>query len=57
MAAARSIGRLKAESTCLFVCDIQERFRSVIKGMPAVIDASQRLVKALSSARPSSVRH
>ena len=46
MAAVRSFGRLKAESSCLLVCDIQERFRSVIKGMPAVIDSSARLVKA-----------
>lgn len=46
MAAGRSIGRLKPDTACLFVCDIQERFRSVIKGMPAVIDTSRRLVQA-----------
>ncbi|KAK9826062.1 hypothetical protein WJX74_009140 [Apatococcus lobatus] len=49
MAAGRSFGRLKPDTACLFVCDIQERFRSVIKGMPAVIDSSQRLVKAFQA--------
>ena len=49
MAAGRSVGRLKPDTASLFVCDIQERFRNVIKGMPAVIDTSQRLVKAFQA--------
>jgi hypothetical protein len=38
------IGKLAPASSALFVCDIQERFRPLISGFPAVIDAAQRLV-------------
>ena len=41
-----SLGRLRAEETALFVCDVQERFRSVIHGFPAVVDVAQRMVQA-----------
>jgi hypothetical protein len=30
------VGKLQASSTCLFVCDVQERFRTVIHGFPGV---------------------
>lgn len=46
MAAAARIGKLTPENTALFVCDIQERFRPLITGMPAVIDGAKRLVSA-----------
>ncbi|CAL8467777.1 g7315 [Coccomyxa elongata] len=39
------IGRLLPNRTSLFVCDVQERFRSTIKGYPAVIDTARRLVR------------
>eukprot|EP00951_Prasinocladus_malaysianus_P015484 scaffold118807_cov36-Prasinocladus_malaysianus.AAC.1 len=42
--AARVLGRLSAQRSALFVCDIQERFRPVISGMPAVIDTAGRMV-------------
>lgn len=41
-----TLGRLRAEETALFVCDVQERFRSVIHGFPAVVDVAQRMVRA-----------
>ena len=39
------VGRLRASETALFVCDIQEKFRPIIAGMPAVIDTARRMVK------------
>lgn len=42
----RSVGRLLPEKTALFVCDIQEKFRPIISGYPAVIDTSARMIKA-----------
>lgn len=41
-----NLGRLRPEETALFVCDVQERFRSVIHGFPAVVDVAQRMVRA-----------
>ncbi|KIZ03005.1 Isochorismatase domain-containing protein 2 [Monoraphidium neglectum] len=34
--ASRSTGKLTTGSTALFVCDIQERFRPIISGFPAI---------------------
>jgi nicotinamidase-related amidase len=42
---ARALGRLSPSSTALLVCDVQERFRPLICGFPAVADAARRLVK------------
>ena len=39
-------GRVDPASTLLFVCDIQERFRTAIHQYPAVIETTQKLVKA-----------
>jgi hypothetical protein len=36
LAARAALGNLSANSTALLVCDIQERFRPVISGFPAV---------------------
>ena len=44
--ATRATGRLSDQNTALFVCDVQERFRSVISGFPAVADTSRRLALA-----------
>ena len=43
---ARAIGRLHPASTEFFVCDIQERFRSVISGFAQITESSRRLVEA-----------
>jgi nicotinamidase-related amidase len=44
--ATRAVGRLTDSDTAVFLCDVQERFRSVIHGFPAVADASRRLAQA-----------
>lgn len=38
-------GRLHASSAALFVCDIQEKFRHLIYGMPSVIDTTSKMVR------------
>lgn len=43
--AARA-GKLVSNSAALFVCDVQDKFRPVISGMPAVIDTTRRMVRA-----------
>ena len=42
---ALALGKLTPPTTALFVCDVQERFRSVISGFPAVIDTARRLAR------------
>eukprot|EP00192_Tetraselmis_astigmatica_P018730 CAMPEP_0117670758 /NCGR_PEP_ID=MMETSP0804-20121206/12950_1 /TAXON_ID=1074897 /ORGANISM="Tetraselmis astigmatica, Strain CCMP880" /LENGTH=257 /DNA_ID=CAMNT_0005479131 /DNA_START=333 /DNA_END=1103 /DNA_ORIENTATION=+ len=44
-ASSRSMGKLSSSQCVLFVCDIQERFRPVISGMPAVIDIASKMVR------------
>lgn len=44
-------GRLSDGDTALFLCDVQERFRSVISGFPAVADTSRRLGQAAAELR------
>ncbi|EFN51301.1 hypothetical protein CHLNCDRAFT_49249 [Chlorella variabilis] len=43
------VGKLAAEETALLVCDVQERFRPVITGFPAVIDTSKRMLRAAAA--------
>lgn len=45
MASARALGRLCPSSTALLVCDVQERFKPLICGFPAVADVARRMVK------------
>lgn len=47
--AARSLGRLSPSSTALLVCDVQERFRPLICGFPAVVDATRRMVQGAAA--------
>ncbi|KAJ9515686.1 hypothetical protein QJQ45_002668 [Haematococcus lacustris] len=42
---ARSLGQLLPKQSALFVCDIQDRFRTNIKGFPTVISTARRLIK------------
>lgn len=44
-AAAARLGKLLPSKSALFVCDIQERFRPLISGMPAVVDTARRMVR------------
>ncbi|KAF8073015.1 isoc2 [Scenedesmus sp. PABB004] len=43
--AAKGLGKLQQRSTALFVCDLQERFRPVISGFPAVVDTARRMIR------------
>jgi nicotinamidase-related amidase len=46
---ARALGRLCPSSTALLVCDVQERFRPLICGFPAVADAARRMVRGAAA--------
>jgi nicotinamidase-related amidase len=46
MAALRSVGRVSAQTSAFFLCDLQERFRTGISHMPAILKVAQRLVAA-----------
>ncbi|KDD75982.1 isochorismatase [Helicosporidium sp. ATCC 50920] len=41
----RDVGRLQADEAVLFVCDVQERFRSMIHNFTAVVDTTNRLIR------------
>eukprot|EP00877_Chromochloris_zofingiensis_P000146 jgi/Chrzof1/10131/Cz04g30020.t1 len=43
------MGKLLPTQTALFVCDIQERFRPVISGMPAVVDTARRMIRGANT--------
>jgi nicotinamidase-related amidase len=38
--------RINPSSTAFFLCDIQERFRSIIHAYPGVISVAQKMVRA-----------
>mmetsp|Transcript_23440 Transcript_23440/g.32757 ORF Transcript_23440/g.32757 Transcript_23440/m.32757 type:complete len:229 (+) Transcript_23440:344-1030(+) len=40
------VGKINPKSTALLVCDVQERFRDLIKFMPSVIHTSKILMKS-----------
>ena len=40
----QSIGKLKPERCALLVCDVQERFTSLITGFDVVVDTCRRMV-------------
>lgn len=40
------LGRLIPQSTCLFLCDLQEKFRNNIQYFPEIVEVSGRLLKA-----------
>ena len=39
------LGRLRPASTCLLICDVQEKFRAGIHKFPAVVSGAQRLTR------------
>eukprot|EP00891_Asterochloris_glomerata_P006615 jgi/Astpho2/6615/Aster-04982 len=39
------LGRLNSQHSALLVCDVQERFKTVIQQFEAVVDTSKRMVK------------
>ncbi|KAK3870723.1 hypothetical protein Pcinc_024074 [Petrolisthes cinctipes] len=42
----RNLGRLVPQNTCLFLCDMQEKFRSSIQYFPQIVEVSNRLLRA-----------
>jgi len=45
MQQVRRLGKLQAHSSVLMVCDVQERFRSVITHMPSVLHVARTMVE------------
>ncbi|GAA6007510.1 uncharacterized protein JCM10292_003909 [Rhodotorula paludigena] len=45
-AAAKRLAKVTPDKTAFFVCDIQERFRTVIHAYPAVISTTEKMLKA-----------
>jgi hypothetical protein len=45
MQQARRLGKLQAHSSVLMVCDVQERFRTVIAHMPSVIHVGRTMAR------------
>ncbi|XP_065841612.1 isochorismatase domain-containing protein 1-like [Oscarella lobularis] len=46
MAAVLRVGRLAAENTAFFLCDMQEKFRPSIRYFPEIIVVAKRMVEA-----------
>ncbi|KAG0232702.1 Isochorismatase domain-containing protein 1 [Actinomortierella wolfii] len=46
MSALRNVGRVHRATTAFFLCDIQERFRSLIWQYPSVVATAQKMVAA-----------
>eukprot|EP00127_Corallochytrium_limacisporum_P005450 Clim_evm19s205 gene=Clim_evmTU19s205 len=44
--AARSVGKLVPETTAFFLCDVQEKFRGLIRHCPEIIEVSKRMCTA-----------
>uniref|UniRef100_G3MQ24 Isochorismatase-like domain-containing protein n=1 Tax=Amblyomma maculatum TaxID=34609 RepID=G3MQ24_AMBMU len=44
--AVRNVGRLSAQKTAIFLCDMQEKFSKTIQYFPQIVAVSQRLLKA-----------
>eukprot|EP00795_Rhopilema_esculentum_P003683 gene3683-14946_t len=46
MAVARRIGKMAADSTAFFLCDMQEKFRPTIRYFPEIAKVANRLMQA-----------
>ena len=46
--ARRAVGKIRPEKSALLVCDMQERFRSVISGFPSILEVTSTMVSASS---------
>jgi hypothetical protein len=44
-AIARRLGHVDSEKVALFICDIQEKFQTVIWNFPMVVSNSERVLK------------
>lgn len=48
----QGLGKLSTDECAVLVCDLQERFASVIIGFDSVVDTSRRLVQRSCPAAP-----
>ncbi len=46
MAAAKRLGIAAAKSSALFLCDMQEKFRSTIQYYPQILNVAARMMQA-----------
>lgn len=46
MNVGKNIAKLTHQNSCLFICDIQEKFRHQIFGFPHLIKVTKRLMNA-----------
>ena len=44
--AAKRLGKLAVKNSCLFLCDMQEKFRPTIQYFPQVVSVSARMLQA-----------
>ncbi|KAK7099092.1 isochorismatase domain-containing protein 2-like [Littorina saxatilis] len=44
--AAKQLGKLVAKNSCLFLCDMQDKFRPTIQYFPQVVSVSARMLQA-----------
>ena len=45
-AVEKRIGKILAESSALFLCDMQDRFSTIVKYFPHIVDVSNRMLTA-----------
>lgn len=46
--ASHRLGKLVPQNTCLFLCDMQEKFRNNIQYFQEIVEISARLLKAFT---------
>ncbi|XP_042880441.1 isochorismatase domain-containing protein 2-like isoform X1 [Penaeus japonicus] len=46
VATVSRLGKLVPKNTCLFLCDLQEKFRNSIQYFPQIVEVSNRLLRA-----------
>ena len=44
--AAKRLGKLAVKNSCLFLCDMQEKFRPTIQYFPQIVSVSARMLQA-----------
>ncbi|KAK7488790.1 hypothetical protein BaRGS_00019925 [Batillaria attramentaria] len=44
--AAKRVGKLVANNSCLFLCDMQEKFRPTIQYFPQIVSVARRMLQA-----------
>ena len=45
MTKAKSLGKIAVRSSALFLCDMQEKFRTTISYFPEIVQVAERMLK------------